>query len=162
MNEMIAALWRDETPYILGAAVLMVAIVYRFLGSGRVTLKHTLLFFACWLLLDVVAAIFAARYEVAIAATLHQAALLGLGLVLIRLSGLVVFRVLLPALRVQTPRILEDIVVIAGYVFWVMVRLSYAGVELSSLVATSAVITASLTTNYPARRLLNRVPAWIR
>ena len=26
MNEMIAALWRDETPYILGAAVLMVAI----------------------------------------------------------------------------------------------------------------------------------------
>jgi small-conductance mechanosensitive channel/CRP-like cAMP-binding protein len=144
MNEMIAALWRDETPYILGAAVLMVAIVYRYLGSGRVTLKHTLLFFACWLLLDVVAAIFAARYEVAIAATLHQAALLGLGLVLIRLSGLVVFRVLLPALRVQTPRILEDIVVIAGYVFWVMVRLSYAGVELSSLVATSAVITAVL------------------
>ena len=144
MNELIAALWRDETPYILGAAVVLVAVLYRFLATGRVTLKHSLLFFAVWLLLDVVAAIFAARYEVTIAAALHQAALLGLGLVLIRLSGLVVFRVLLPALKVQTPRILEDIVVIGGYVLWAMVRLSYAGVELSSLVATSAVITAVL------------------
>lgn len=144
MNELVAALWRDETPYILGAALLLVAILYRFLAAGRVTLKHSLLFFACWLLLDVIAAIFAARYEVAIASALHQAALLGLGLVLIRLSGLVVFRVLLPALKIQTPRILEDIVVIGGYVLWTMVRLSYAGVELSSLVATSAVITAVL------------------
>ncbi|MFA7292086.1 MAG: mechanosensitive ion channel family protein [Rhodocyclaceae bacterium] len=144
MNEMIAALWRDETPYVFGFAVFMGAVLYRFLANGRVTLKHTLLFFAFWLLLDVVAAIFAARYEVTIATALHQAALLGLGLVLIRLSGLVVFRVLLPALRVQAPRILEDIVVIGGYVLWVLVRLSYAGVELSSLVATSAVITAVL------------------
>lgn len=144
MNELIAALWRDETPYLLGAAIVLVALLFRFLATGRVTLKHSLLFFAVWLLLDVVAAIFAARYEVAIAAALHQAALLGFGLVLIRLSGLVVFRVLLPALKVQTPRILEDIVVIGGYVLWAMVRLSYAGVELSSLVATSAVITAVL------------------
>ena len=81
MNELVAALWRDETPYILGAALLLVAILYRFLAAGRVTLKHSLLFFACWLLLDVVAAIFAARYEVAIASALHQAALLGLGYV---------------------------------------------------------------------------------
>lgn len=144
MNEMITALWRDETPYVFGFAVFMGAVLYRFLANGRVTLKHTLLFFVFWLLLDVVAAIFAARYEVTIAAALHQAALLGLGLVLIRLSGLVVFRVVLPALRVQAPRILEDIVVIGGYVLWVLVRLSYAGVELSSLVATSAVITAVL------------------
>jgi small-conductance mechanosensitive channel/CRP-like cAMP-binding protein len=142
MNEMIAALWRDETPYVLGAAVLMAALLYRFLGAGRITLKHSLLFFGFWLLIDVVAAIFAARYEVQISAALHQAALLGLGLVLIRLSGLVIFRVLLPAMRIQTPRILEDIVVIGGYVLWAMVRLSFAGVELSSLVATSAVITA--------------------
>ena len=144
MNEMIASLWRDETPYVLGAAVLLGALLFRFLATGRVTLKHSLLFFAFWLILDAVAAVFAARYEVTIASALHQTALLGLGLVLIRLSGLVVFRVLLPALRIQSPRILEDIVVIGGYVLWAMVRLSYAGVELSSLVATSAVITAVL------------------
>lgn len=144
MNDLVRALWRDETPYILGAALVLVAVLYRYLAAGRITLKHSLLFFGFWLLLDVVAAIFAARYEVAIASALHQAALLGLGLVLIRLSGLVVFRVLLPALKVQAPRILEDIVVIGGYVLWAMIRLSFAGVELSSLVATSAVITAVL------------------
>jgi small-conductance mechanosensitive channel/CRP-like cAMP-binding protein len=144
MNELITALWRDETPYVIGSTALMAAVLYRFLGNGRTTLRHTLLFFAFWLLLDVVAAVFAVRHEVTIAAALHQATLLGLGLVLIRLSGLVMFRVLLPALHVRTPRILEDIVVIAGYVLWALVRLSYAGVELSSLVATSAVITAVL------------------
>lgn len=142
MNEMLAALWRDETPYVLGAALLLVGILSRFLTVGRISLKHSLLFFACWLLLDVLAAFFAVRGQAAIAGGLHQTALLGLGLVLIRLSGLLVFRVLLPSLKVRTPRILEDIVVIGGYVLWAMVRLSYAGVELSSLVATSAVITA--------------------
>ena len=74
------------------------------------------------------AAIFAVRRQPDIAGGLHQAALLGLGLVMIRLAGLVAFRVLLPALRVQTPRILEDIVVIGGYVLWGMIRLSHAGV----------------------------------
>ncbi len=69
---------------------------------------------------------------------------LGLGVVLIRLAGLLAFRVLLPALRVAAPRIVEDIVVIAGYLLWGLVLLSQAGVELSGLVATSAVVTAVL------------------
>ena len=75
---------------------------------------------------------------------LHHAAVLVLGLALIHLAGLAFFRGLLPALRVSTPRILEDVAVIAGYVLWGMLRLSAAGVELSGLVATSAVITAVL------------------
>ncbi len=144
MNALIAALWRDETPYLLATALALALVLYRGLATGRTTLKHSLLFFGFWLLLDAVAAVFAARGALDVAAGLHQAALLGLGVALIRLAGLALFRVLLPALHVQTPRILEDIVVIGGYLLWGMVRLSYAGVELSSLVATSAVITAVL------------------
>ena len=142
MSELITALWREETPYVLAVAVALSLIVYRFLAGGRGTLKNSLLLFGFLVLLDVVAAVFALRSQAVIANGLHQAALLGLGVVLIRLSGLTVFRVLLPALHAQTPRILEDIVVIGGYLLWGMIRLSYAGVELSSLVATSAVITA--------------------
>lgn len=142
MNPMIAALWRDETPYLLAAAALLAAVLYRWLAGERTTLKHTLVFFVFWLLLDVVAAVFAARGEAVIANGVHQAALLGLGLVLIRLTGLAVFRVVLPALRVPMPRIAEDIVVIGGYLLWALIRLSYSGVALSSLVTTSAVITA--------------------
>lgn len=144
MNQMMTTLWRTETPYLLASALLLAAVLYRGLATGRSTLKHSLLLFGLFLLLDTLAAVFDAGTAPALARGLHQAALLGLGVVLIRLAGLAFFRVLLPALRVRAPRIVEDIVVIGGYLLWGMVRLSYAGVELSSLVATSAVITAVL------------------
>lgn len=139
---LLSHLWRDETPYIFAATLLLSVLLYRSLSGSRATLKHTLLFLAFWLLVDLAAAVFAVRGETAIAAGAHQLALLGFGLVLIRLSGLLLFRVLLPLLHVRPPRILEDIVVIIGYILWAMVRMSYAGVDLSGLVATSAVITA--------------------
>lgn len=142
MTELLAALWRDETGWLLGTALALALLLHRMLPAGRATLGHTLVLFAAWLLLDGVAAVFAVRGQLGIAGGLHQVALLGLGVGLIRLAGLALFRVLLPALGLQPPRIVEDIVVIGGYVLWGMIRLSYAGVELSSLVATSAVITA--------------------
>lgn len=138
----ISHFWRDETPYILGAALLLSAILLRALAGSRAMLKHSLLFLLFWLLVDFAAGVFAVRGEAAIAAGIHQAALLGYGLVLIRLAGLALFRALLPLVRVHPPRILEDIVVIIGYLVWALVRMSYAGVDLSGLVATSAVITA--------------------
>lgn len=142
MNELIAALWRDETPYVYASALVLAALLWRLLAAARVSVRRTLLFLGLWTLVDVVAATFAVRQQAGIANGLHQAALLGLGIVLIRLAGIALFRAVLPALRLQTPRIVEDIVVIGAYLLWGMVRLSYAGVELSSLVATSAVITA--------------------
>jgi small-conductance mechanosensitive channel/CRP-like cAMP-binding protein len=138
----VGHLWRDETPYILSAASFLAVLLYYMLSGGRTTLRHTLLFLGLWFTVDAVAAVFAARGEARMAAGIHQAALLGLGLVLIRLSGLALFRLLLPRLSVNTPRILEDIVVIGGYILWAMVRMTSIGVDLSSLIATSAVITA--------------------
>lgn len=73
---------------------------------------------------------------------LHEASLLIAGLAMIRLSGQFLFRVGLPLARLSAPRILEDLVVMAGYVVWVMIRLRLAGLDLSGIVATSAVITA--------------------
>lgn len=67
-----------------------------------------------------------------------------LGILVIRLAGLTVFRVLLPLLNLQPPRILEDILIVVAYIVWGLVRLRYAGLDLGSLVATSAVITAIL------------------
>jgi len=70
--------------------------------------------------------------------------LLLMGLALIRIGGLFLFRVLLPTLRLVPPRILEDLAVFAGYVVWGMVRMTQVGVDLGSIVTTSAVITAIL------------------
>jgi len=66
------------------------------------------------------------------------------GLVLIRLATIFLFRVALPAVRMQAPRITEDLVTAALYVGWGFVWLRMAGVDLGSLVTTSAVITAVL------------------
>lgn len=63
------------------------------------------------------------------------------GIVLIRLSGIVFFRLLLPAARMSPARIVEDLVTTGLMIAWVLVWLRQAGVELGSLIATSAVIT---------------------
>ena len=74
--------------------------------------------------------------------TARELAVLVLGLAGIRLGGIVAFRVVLPALGLRPPRMVEDLATFAGYVVWAMVRLSQVGVDLGSIVATSAVITA--------------------
>ena len=115
---MSTALWQDETPWFYGLALLLVLLLFRFLPGTRATLRHSLLLLGLWLLLDALSALFASRAQASVAQGLHQVALFGLGVVLIRLAGLALFRVLLPALHAPTPRIVEDIVVIGGYLLW--------------------------------------------
>jgi len=64
------------------------------------------------------------------------------GLALIRLGMMLFLRLILPSLRIAVPTILEDIIVLICYLGWVMVQLHDAGLELSSIVTTSTVITA--------------------
>ncbi|MQA37655.1 mechanosensitive ion channel family protein [Rugamonas aquatica] len=71
----------------------------------------------------------------------ESASMLGFGLLLIRILGLTAFRVLLPALRMHPPRIMEDILLVLTYIVWGLVWLRVAGLDLSGLVTTSAVIT---------------------
>lgn len=142
MNDWITTAARQEWPLALGVALVLSAVLARTLPNGRATVRHSLLFLAFWLGVDALAALVAAHPQPVIARAMHQTALFGYGVALIRLAGLGLFRAVLPRLGMQPPRILEDIVVVVGYLAWGMVRLSYAGVELSSLVTTSAVLTA--------------------
>lgn len=59
-------------------------------------------------------------------------------------SGAVVFELLLPRMRIRVPRILQDVVVALGSVAISLAVASSAGVNLSGLIATSAVLTAIL------------------
>lgn len=72
---------------------------------------------------------------------LDELSTLALGLLLIRICGLTAFRVLLPAMRITPPAILEDILLVLTYIAWGMVRLRTAGLDLTGLVTTSAIIT---------------------
>ena len=61
---------------------------------------------------------------------------------LIRLFGFALFRLLLPLTGKQPPRILEELAVVVAYVIYGFVQLRGAGVDLSSLITTSAILTA--------------------
>jgi small-conductance mechanosensitive channel/CRP-like cAMP-binding protein len=63
------------------------------------------------------------------------------GAVLIRLASMLAFRVVLPALRAQPARIVEDIATAGLYIAWGFMWLRLAGVDPTGLVTTSAVIT---------------------
>jgi CRP-like cAMP-binding protein len=69
-------------------------------------------------------------------------ALLAIGLGVIRLAALAFFRIGLPAAGARPPRIAEDIALVLACAAWGMLRLRLAGMDLASLVTTSAVITA--------------------
>lgn len=75
---------------------------------------------------------------------LQEAATIILGALLIRLTGLALFRLVLSRMGLHPPRILEELLILVAYLGWLLVRLSYAGLDLSGLLASTAVITAVL------------------
>lgn len=79
-----------------------------------------------------------------VARALHGLAILVFGMLLIRQAGLIVFRRIIPRLGMQPPRILEEIMILLAYGGWILVRLATAGLDLGSLVASTAVVTAIL------------------
>jgi small-conductance mechanosensitive channel len=63
---------------------------------------------------------------------------------LIRLFGFVVFRLVLPLAGKRPTRIVEDLAIALAYVGYGFVQLRGAGVDLGSLVTTSAILTAAI------------------
>jgi small-conductance mechanosensitive channel/CRP-like cAMP-binding protein len=134
--------WRDESSLVLVMMLALAFLLFHFYREERRSIINTLgFFFACLLGQFVSGLIHAMQFETA-AAVLHEAFVIGGGIALIRLWGLLVFRIVLPPLRITPPRITEDIFVIIAYIAWGLVRLRYAGLDLGSIVATSAMITA--------------------
>ena len=134
--------WRDESLLVLVMALSLVFLLFYFHKEERNSIINTLRFFlACLVGQFVSGLIHAMQFELA-ANVLHEAFVIGGGIALIHLWGLLLFRIVLPLVRMTTPRIAEDIFVIIAYLAWFLVRLRYAGLDLSSIVATSAMITA--------------------
>jgi len=142
-NSVIAFFWREESAFVLVMALVLAGLLFHFHDRGeRKPLLNTLaLFFAC-LAGQFVSGMLHAAELIQSAAILHEAFVIGSGIAIIRLWGLLIFRTVLPALKLFPPRITEDICVIIAYIAWGMVRLRYAGLDLSGIVATSAMITA--------------------
>lgn len=123
-------------------AVLAFCLLLMLLRPGeRRSLRNNLL----WLLLVAAAgggAVLAARMDLPQApALLRGLSEIGLGAVAIRLVALSIFRAALPLLRIRLPGIVEDLVVTGAFIAWAFLWLRQGGLDIGSIVATSAVLT---------------------
>ena len=134
--------WREESLPILVTTLGIAFLLFHFLKADRKSVLNTLVFFFACLALQFISSLIHAMQFVTIAAVFHETGLIGAGIAVIRLWGLLLFRIILPLIRIMPLRIAEDIFVIIGYIAWGLVRLRYAGLDLGSIVATSAMITA--------------------
>lgn len=73
--------------------------------------------------------------------TLHAVGLLLVGFAVVKLSSIIIFDVVLSLTPFSPPQVLRDLIVLGGYIAAGVWLLSRFGVTLSSLVATSAVVT---------------------
>lgn len=146
----LLALWQDvirlfgwnTVPVVLLASLAVTALSYRLLPAERRDMDNSLLFLVVSLIGILASTVFHRLELPGMASTLQEIFLIIQGIALIRLWAIFLFRLLLPRVGISAPRISEDIVSFASYFVWGMARLRYAGMDLSGIVATSAVVTA--------------------
>lgn len=141
-NAAMEYFWREESLPVLVMTVALAFLLLHFHREDRKSVLNTLAFFMACLFVQFVGSAAHALQFASVGAALHEAGVIGAGIAVIRLWGLLAFRIVLPLARVTPPRIAEDIFVIVAYIVWGLVRLRYAGLDLGSIVATSAMITA--------------------
>lgn len=132
----------DENTLLASAALLALMLLHRFRPQDRASIWTTVMIAAFGLATSGGALLAIDGGFATTGHVLHEAGIILTGIALIRLFGMLVFRLVLPSLRVRVPRITEDILVVIGYIAWAIVRLRYAGVDFTGLVTASAVVTA--------------------
>ena len=134
--------WGAESLPLSLMVVAIFLLLHLFLREDRQSLFNTIGFYLVCLFGQFVSGLLHAAELLRAADITREVFVIGAGIAVIRLWGLLIFRKVLPSFKLTLPRITEDIFVIIAYVAWFMVRLRYAGLDLSSILATSAVITA--------------------
>ena len=139
----VSALLYSEVAWLILLALVQTAVLVRFRPYERNIYLNTL-----WVFLAGVAGQAAAialdSFVPGAAAVVNTISKIVSAIALIRLSSFVAFRLVLPLMGRDWPRIVEDVVSLVLYVVYGFVLLRGAGVDLSSIVTTSAILTAVL------------------
>src|SRR3989440_5807737 len=138
----LSALLHSEVAWLTLLALALAVLLLRFRPAERPVYLNTL-----WLFL---LAVFGQAGGLAlealdfpgVASALHTIFRIVGAIALIRLVGFALFRLLLPLMGRVLPRIVEDVVILILYVIYGLAQLRGAGVDLSSIVTTSAILTA--------------------
>ena len=135
------SLFRTEVAIALAVAFVIGLVLLVLRPQDRASTRNAMLLLAsCALAIAAESGVIALAASRAAGIVADVATVLAV-IVLIRLVGILLFRVLLPLLKFTPARIVEDLVTTGAMLGWGLVWLRLAGVELGSLVATSAVIT---------------------
>jgi small-conductance mechanosensitive channel len=134
--------WESEAPWLTLIAMVLSFSLLRLRPHQRATFVNTLWLFLLGIVGQAAAiGLFALELPGA-GALVHTVSRILAAVALIRLFGFTLFRVALPLVGSKPPLIIEDIAIVAGYVIYGFVQLRGAGLDLSSIVTTSAILTA--------------------
>ena len=129
---------------LFGAIVGVAWLVNRFAPSKRRRIRRTVIPFVLYLVLWGLSATLAAGHATDWAARIRVGAELFEIYALINLAGLAVFDLVLPAIRIDAAVIVADLIVGGGYIVGTIAVLRSNGMDLGSVVATSAVVSGIL------------------
>jgi small-conductance mechanosensitive channel/CRP-like cAMP-binding protein len=134
-------LWDERSLYLLVALAVTWVVVRLIAPDERKRLGGTAALVALHLALLPVAGVLSAR-GVSAYREVRLAALIFSAIAFIRLASLLVFGVVLPRMRIVVPRIMREILAAAASIIAIFVLASRLGLNLSGIIATSAVLTA--------------------
>ena len=134
--------WDSEVLVLTVVALLLTWALLRITPAERGVYLNTLWLFLMGIAGQAVAGVLSSFDLPQVAATVHSVFRIVSAVALIRICGFVVFRLLLPAIGRSPPRIVEDVAIVVVYVIYGFIQLRGAGVDLSSIVTTSAILTA--------------------
>ena len=132
----------DEVLKVALIFAVLAGIVYRFVPEDRETVRGALRLFALAVVLLVSGVLFEAATLPKAAQVAHWFGLAIGGIALVALLSLFLFDVVFRLSRLHVPRILRDLLVGIAYFAVLLTLLSRAGVGITQLLTTSAIVTA--------------------
>jgi small-conductance mechanosensitive channel/CRP-like cAMP-binding protein len=142
-NRMALFLNRDQVLVVSLAFLLIAALILRNPAVDRARVRACTLLYAFAVFLLLLSEILRWTPLQVSSSGMRFAGLMIGGIALVNLLSLLLFDVTLPVVRLHTPRILRDLLVAFGYIgvgFWLLSNV--AGMSLSGIVTTSAILTA--------------------
>jgi len=140
----LAGFWGSELPYVIVIALVLTGAMLRTRPGERSTYLNTLWLFLLGIAGQAAGAAADALGFAGAAGVLQVFFRIVWTIALIRIAGFALFRLVLPKLGKPLPRIIEDLAIIIVYAIYGLAQLRVAGVDLTGIIATSAVITAVL------------------
>lgn len=129
---------------LFALALGIYGLLWRFRPHDRKPVTATFLFFTLTLGGVLFSGVLSALGLESLGHGMLEVSILAGGGALIRLFGLFLFRLVLPLCRINILRIFEELTELVGYGAWIIMRLHEAGLDISGIITTSAVMTAVL------------------